>query len=188
MSHTHEPLQLLTMSILDNAYNYSWSIQGFGVLRLYIRGIGRLHIWDSTQRFANASMIHTHSWDLSSTVVTGKLVNHLYHEDYIGLPYNKVHLLTGYDSKLLSEPKPIFLTEWARQIYRPGDTYSQPGSHIHYTEAQDGTVTVMARREDKDGEADVYWPQGEEWGTARPRTATTEEVARAIEKVRWDIL
>lgn len=187
MNHI-KPLQLLTMAILDRADAYHWSIQGFGVLRLYVRDLGRIHIWDSTQRFTNTSMIHTHSWDLSSTIVAGWLVNKLYVEDDIlGVPYNRVHLLTGYDSKLLADPEPVRLFEKSHYTYHPGDSYAQHRNEIHETDAADGTVSVMLRKEDVDGEADVYWRQGAEWGTAKPRPATQDEVRKAIEKVRWNI-
>src|SRR5712691_11456301 len=37
-----QQLQVLALAILDKASAFHWSVHGFGVLRLYIRGVGRL--------------------------------------------------------------------------------------------------------------------------------------------------
>ena len=69
---------MLTVGILDNASSYKWSVQGFGMLRLYIRKVGRLHIWDNELRYPGVSVIHNHSWDLESTIIVGAIRNTRY--------------------------------------------------------------------------------------------------------------
>lgn len=189
MSNSHlapwlAPLRLLTLQVLDHAEKFSWSVQGFGVLRLYVRKVGRLHIWDDELRYPDVSMIHNHSWDLRSTVICGGLKNYRFLEDdLLGRPFWKQRLLTGFDSKMVqSSPVLVKLDLQPIEHYGPGDVYRQAAHEIHRTEAENGTVTLMERREDSEGLADVYWPKGCTWGSAKPRPATTTEVARTVAK------
>jgi len=182
-------LQLAVLAILDNATNYEWSVQGFGVLRLYIRRVGRLHVWDSALRYPNVSMIHNHSWDLRSDVVFGHLQNTRYNETswLPGMsnpePFCKQRLVTGYKTHMVSPVEHVELSHYPVEIYLPGDVYQQRAHEIHCTNAADGTVTLMARNEDENGQADVYWPRSGTWGTAKPRPATREEIEATVAKV-----
>lgn len=174
----------------DDPTGYGWSVQGFGVLRLYIRDIGRLHIWTKALRYPGVSLVHNHSWDLASTVVAGELRNTKFTElseyDSRGEPHHAMRLLTGYESKPLTDARHCRLLEYPGQVYWPGNVYVQAASEIHRTDALDGTITLMARNEDQNGEADVYWPAGTEWGNAKPRAARPEEIRVAIEHaMRW---
>jgi hypothetical protein len=180
-----DSLQLALLAILDHAQSYEWSVQGFGVLRLFIRGVGRVHLWDSELRYPNVSLIHTHSWDLQSTVVAGYLKNvryHAYRDESGPGNYQMMRLLTGYQSRPLTDAVPVILTPGQPELYGPGDVYKQWKNEVHSSHPDDGTITVMARREDVNGEAFVFWPTGSEWGTATPRQATSEEVARTVAK------
>ena len=176
-------LQLTVLHILDHAKEYPWSVQGFGVLRLFIRGVGRLHIWDTNLRYPGVSLVHNHSWSLESTIVAGELMNTRYVEN-VGLnpTHWKQRLLTGYKSKTVAEPTKVHLRRLTSEYYRAGDVYSQQASEIHETNALNGTITVMRRDEDENGHADVYWPLGAEWGTAIPRPATPEEVQATVQR------
>jgi hypothetical protein len=165
-----------------------WSVQGFGVLRFYIRNLGRLHVWDSRLRYPKVSLIHNHSWDLTSTVVSGVLVNRRFElvEQFNGRPYWQQRLLTGYDSKMEQpEPEKVFLLEEPRETYLPGEVYHQRAEEIHASYPDDHTITLMARREnDAPGFADVFWQPDEEWGTAKPRGATLEELWKYLPPAR----
>lgn len=191
-------LRLATIQILDRAltdneafhrrygndpHAWTWSVQGFGMLRLYIRQIGRLHIWDSALEYPNVSKVHTHSWDLKSTVVCGCVRNTRFAEEQvIGHAYKKHRLLTGYQARPVTEAVDTRLLSWPVETYFPGDVYAQHAHEIHRTDALDGTVTIMARNEDVNGEADVFWPVGCSWGTATPRQATPEEIRGSVTK------
>lgn len=170
------PLQIAVLGILDNADKYEWSVQGFGMLRLYIRKLGRLHIWDSMLRYPGVSMIHNHSWDLRSTIVAGELTNVIFSHNVDHVSFSGKRLVTGYQTHDVSELPTAILGVTSKQSYLPGECYSQAASLIHRTDAADGTITLMERQEDENGQADVYWPYGTEWGTAKPRPATTEEI------------
>jgi hypothetical protein len=179
MSH---PLRLAVTAILDNATAYEWSVQGFGMLRLYIRDIGRLHIWDSSLRYPDVSMVHNHSWDLRSTVVSGRLVNTRFWQHKAGAPHQGKRLITGYQTRDVQDLGVVLLRAQTPEIYIPGDVYHQRASEIHRTDAEDGTITLMERKEDEQGQADVYWHAGTEWGTAKPRPATRDEIVEVSQR------
>lgn len=189
------PLQVLALAILDNPLAYQWSVQGFGVLRLYIRDVGRLHIWDSALRYPGVSMIHNHSWDLRSTVIFGCLVNTRFTttppEGYVPWPrperYEGKRLITGYQTRDVVTLEPVTLYPNVVETFRSGDEYAQKAHEIHRTDAFDGTVTLMLRKEDENGQADVYWPAGTEWGTAKPRPATPEEVKNTVDRALLEL-
>lgn len=175
-------LQYAIIAILDDAKRHEkhqWSLQGFGMLRLYVRDFARIHIWHSQLRYPNVSMIHNHSWDLSSTVVIGRVVNTRYTPSArpeVGRLYHTQRRITGYQTVEIGPVQEQWLEQANAEIYDPGDTYAQKAHEIHRTDAQDGTVTVMERKEDTEGQADIYWPYGSEWGTAKPRAATRDEL------------
>jgi hypothetical protein len=74
-------LRLQTRFILENAYRFDWSLQGFGLLRLYLPGDGRLHIWDHSKAYYDVSQLHDHlQWGLTSTIVSGQITNQRYAE------------------------------------------------------------------------------------------------------------
>lgn len=200
--NTLRALQIAVIQIFDTAIGQldhalplygDWSVQGFGMLRLYVRNIGRIHIWTEALRYPNVSMIHNHAWDLDSTVICGRLLNTKFCEYHAKSArsntqlYNKVRLQTGFDSRLLANPELVRLYEYEPQIIPPGDNYYQAADEIHRTDAEEGTVTIMQRKDTKEaGQADVFWPVGSEWGTAQPRGATPEEIRLAIGKaMRW---
>lgn len=178
-------LQLAVLGLLDADEGLGkWSVQGLGVLRLYIRGLGRLHLWDRVLRYPNVSMVHTHSWDLRSTVVLGRLRNQRFIESTAGKPYHKQRLVTGYQTALVTKPNPVHLLACPGEIYYPGDIYRQHKDEIHISIPDDGCITLMERREDGHGEADVYWPEGCTWGTAQPRAANSQELRPVFERAR----
>lgn len=160
-------------------------MQGFGMLRLYIRNVGRLHLWDDRLRYPGVSMIHNHAWHLRSTVVSGELINQRYvHNDWQFLswakPYDHMRLQTGFDTRVLSPVDHVWMVPQKPERFIPGDVYLQAAHEIHETIAANGTITLMERHDTPTGEADVYWPSGTNWGTATPRAATPEEVERTV--------
>lgn len=191
-----KPLQLAVLQILDAAVGQieheqslygDWSVQGFGVLRLYIRKLGRLHIWNSALRYPGVSLIHNHSWDLRSTVVCGRLVNQRYEEWPFAPPtdpdlrYNRRRIMTGYDCHFVAPEDVVTLVRLPREEYFAGDIYHQTADVVHQSNPDDGCITLMERREDSDGHANVYWPANDSWGDAKPRLATRGEVLKTCQ-------
>lgn len=169
--------QTLARFILENAEKFQWSLQGLGMLRLYLPGDARLHVWDTRFAFPGASPVHDHlQWGLTSTILSGRLTNYRYREGS-GEEFHWARFKAGYNAKQLHAPETTLLERQPAEIYRPGDSYSQAPNEIHETQADWGTVTLMQKRPTADGEtARIFWPAGTVWGSAEPRAATPEEV------------
>lgn len=164
--------------ILEHAENLEWSLQGLGMLRLHMGHDTRLHVWDLRHARPGASPIHDHlQWGLTSTVVSGRMVNYRYFEDPAGDLYRFATLKAGYGCHFKHEPRLIRLRRGGDEIYLPGSSYSQLPEEIHWSVPDNGTVTIMRKEPTADGEsARVFWPEGTEWGSAEPRPATPDEV------------
>lgn len=175
LAHTFE-------SVMSGYMPKGWSVQGMGMLRLYISDIGRLHIWDSRLRYPGVSMIHNHSWDMSSTVISGEIANTRYEyvEGY-GKAYYRKRIQCGPEYQEVEAPVLVSLRCGASEIYLAGQDYNQVANEIHRTDAFDGTITLMERQHDGPlGQADVFWPEAELWGNAKPRPATMAEIAAVV--------
>lgn len=179
----------LVRFILENANNYKWSLQGFGMLRLYLSPTTRLHVWDDTFRVPGVSDIHDHPWDFESEIVAGELRNYRFDvEVAVNGGYHMSKLRCGPGGGLVGEPETVRLIQASDWFLRHGGAYCQRHDEVHKTVPANGTVTIVERdfREDVD-HARVFWPRGEEWVSAEPRDATPEEIG-AITKLslaRW---
>jgi hypothetical protein len=164
--------------------NYSlydgWSLQGFGMLRLYLSKDVRLHVWDKRFQVPNVSLIHTHPWDFTSRIVVGVMRNTRFMEGR-GNPHMKSQIGCGVGGGLVGTPERVSLIGGFPERFSGGGVYHQRATEIHASDYDDGTVTVVTRavRGDPD-HADVYWPDGEQWVSAEPRPATPDEVASII--------
>jgi len=175
-------LRTLTRFILENAEKFEWSLQGLGMLRLYLPNNTRLHVWDTRFAFPGASPIHDHlQWGLHSTVISGRLTNYRFKEyradEGLGAPYRCMTLKAGFNCFVKEEARDTYLGRLDAEVYNPGDSYAQEPNEIHETVPMNGTVTIMQKAPTLDAEsARVFWPRGQEWGSAEPRNATPEEV------------
>lgn len=179
--------RLLIQKILEKATNYDWSLQGMGMLRLYLTDAIRIHVWDSTYRIPNVSMIHSHPWNFSSEVIAGKMMNVRYTLRQ-GNSFNLIMIKCGIGAAVEKDYGQVGLQS-QKELYQSGEVYEQIATEIHKTEAEDGTVTLVTRtmREDLSRDhAFMYIPKGYEFVSAEPRPATFEEVSgitrRALEK------
>lgn len=197
----------LVRAILERATSYQWTVQGFGMMRLYLRKVGRIHVWDSRLRVRDVSDMHTHPWSLRSTIIAGTLVNERYATIPDTLPpnfaaelaqgqideYYEQLLQTGEGGGLKGEPNVVRVRRMSQEVYRPGDVYSQGPAEIHVSKPEDGCVTLMERPKGPDytEHAWVYWPRDRGqfgWTSAEPRVARDVEVAAAVALAltRWD--
>lgn len=178
---THATKELARL-ILSNAEHYEWSLQGMGMLRLHMGNNTRLHVWDARFRAPGVSMIHDHlQWALESTVVAGAITNRRYAVAMDRLsdehrPFQFATLKPGYGCFFKHEARDIWLRALPPEQYTPGMCYRQEPSEVHETDAEDGTVTIMRKTPTDDESARVFWPAGEQWGSAEPRPATADEV------------
>lgn len=175
-----ENMRALAKFILSRPHAWPWTLQGLGMLRLYIEPNLRLHIWDRRFAFPGATPIHDHlQWGLMSTVLSGELHNQRYIETSTGAPYKKMKIKAGTGCKNLEEPTIVFLRGYEPERYRVGESYSQYPSEIHETIPRNGTVTLMNKTPTADPEAaTVFWPADGDWGSAEPRDATWTEVEK----------
>lgn len=182
----HEPNYVmqahLVRAILEQWQAYSWTVQGFGMVRTKLADVGRIHIWDSRLAVPLVSTIHEHPWPLSSLVISGELLNQRFgHAGDYGLPYKRSRIATGEGGGLIGEPEDICILPSVHEAFGPGASYSQAPEELHRSIPQDGTVTLLSRPMGEPlQETWVYWPRGDEWVSAEPRPAKEFEVSRAV--------
>lgn len=173
--------QLLVKKLLQEANHYEWSLQGFGMLRLYLSKGVRLHIWHSAFRVPGVSDIHDHPWDFSSDVVCGNIINRQYIVESATIQpthmMRRIRCGPGGGVCESEAPVPVSLWRHFEHVVRPGSGYVQRHYEIHASHPEDGTVTLITRgfREDTE-HANVFYPLDTEWVSAEPRPATTSEV------------
>lgn len=169
-----------------------WSLQGFGMLRLYVSKSIRLHIWDPRIAVPDVTTRHTHPWDFKSTVVSGRIVDKVYRMAQ-GYPLTPTHMAaeivcgTG-GGMTPSAPTPVTLEQAGAAIIETGYSYRRFGNEIHESLPDPGTVTLVERRFHEDTEhAYVFYPFGREWVSAEPRQATAAEVDGILAQAlaRW---
>lgn len=175
----------IVRSILRNALDFEWSLQGFGMLRLYLTKDVRLHVWDDRYQVNNVSLLHDHPWDFESYIVTGEMRNTRYTiqdpsviaSSHTTQPFMMSKIQCGPGGGIRSTPEFVQLVEDSPEYYFSGDTYKQAADEIHKSVPQPGTVTIIERTFKPDTEhARVFWPAGTDWVSAEPRTASPDEV------------
>ena len=177
--------------ILDKHALFQWSVHGIGMLRLYLPNNTRLHVWDQRLRTVGVSDIHTHPWSFRSTVVSGKVLQQRFAEERAAdLPagtgagmFLRSRIRTGDAAAENRDPEQLVcLVPGPVEVYGPGDSYEQLYNEIHRSFPVNGTVTYIERTMAEDADhACIYWPNGEEWVDAKPRSASMCEVNDVIE-------
>lgn len=172
--------KLLVKNILEKAEHYKWSIQGLGMLRLYLSDETRLHIWDDRYKIADVSPLHDHPWSFESEVVAGRVRQFRYTEvpgeEKGAAKFNYATIKCGEGAFTVTEPKTIWLAHKFEVIHQ-GERYTQHKDEIHESLPCDGTVTLVHRKFHPDREhARVFWQGDGGFVSAEPRTATYAEV------------
>lgn len=169
----------LIRTILNNPHDFDdWTLQGFGMLRLYLTKAIRLHLWHSEFAVADVSLLHDHPWDFESYIVSGRLVNYRYAEVlHNGSPWQYSKIKCGAGGGMRSDPERVLLVESSPEILVGGNIYNQRSDEIHKSIPDDGTVTLIEREFKPDTEhARVFWPVGQDWVSAEPRPAAAWEI------------
>lgn len=159
-----------------------WSYQGLGMLRCYMddRREHRLHVWNTDRAIENVSAMHTHPWDFESEILTGTVENVRYVRvaDNRGELFDEYKLLCGENACTLSDPRPVYLTEFT-DWSGPGNRYYQRASEIHRSKPTTGCVTLVQRTVPEGKNPDhalVFTEHGKPWVDAAPRPATPQEI------------
>lgn len=176
-------IRLLVENILKHPKDFEWSVQGLGMMRVYLSQAVRLHIWDSALKVPGVSPLHTHPWNMKSTVVAGRYKQHRYITELELNPLNKgeefnmVEIKCGENACTMQEPQKISLVKCPLEIYKEGESYTQDSEEIHLSCPEDGTVTLVERtfKADRD-HAKVFWRGKGGWVDAKPRPAEAHEV------------
>jgi hypothetical protein len=169
--------KLLVRNILEYPTKFHWSVQGLGMMRVYLSRAVRLHVWDSELKIPGVSALHTHPWDMKSYVIAGRYKQHRYTKGYNGETFNEATIQCGENAHVIGDPVRVGLVEHDLEVYAEGDRYKQAASEIHLSLPEDGTVTIVERVFKKDTEhANVYWRGTGPWVDAQPRPATETEV------------
>lgn len=162
-------------SILEHPHDFDWSLQGFGMLRVYVGEHKRFRLNVRHSKFAvpNVSIIHNHPWDFRSWILAGRFTNVRY-QFGTGDVYKAMMIEPGDKGGPAGDEQITIMHET-----RPEDTYEQRADEVHASYYTDGTVTLNDRTGRRNADrAMVYWRDGE-WVDAKPRTATRDEVAFA---------
>lgn len=181
MKNTYD--RLLIENLLTKPHGFNWSVQGLGMMRLYLSQAVRLHIWDGALRVPGVSAIHSHPWDLQSRVIAGRYKQHRYQvlaENATATyaeQFNLALIKCGEGACVMGEPTKLYMIEMPLEIYAAGEAYAQSKEEIHLSLPEDGTVTMVERtfHEDRD-HARVFWRGQGGWVDAEPREATRKEI------------
>lgn len=175
--------------ILTNAQKFEWSIQGLGMLRLYLNPTQRLHVWSREAKRAEVSTIHDHPWDFESEIISGSIDNLIFESVPHGLPHLRQRILCGPGGGVDGQPEEIGLICRTRSTYWTGRSYAQKAEVIHESDPIEGTVTLITRTFRPDTEhANVFYEVGKTWVSAEPRVATAAEIERITRSAldRWN--
>jgi hypothetical protein len=172
---TEKIMKPLVKSILEHPLDRQWSLQGLGMLRLYLSDELRLHVWNQHYAVEGVSAIHTHPWSFQSIVIAGHVNQYLYREHNRGEIYNYSEITCGQDDQTL-RPKTIRLMR-ELQEFKNGEVYSQHKDDIHESFPTLGTVTLCLRIFENDRDhAKVFWPHHTNFISAAARPASDEEI------------
>src|SRR6476469_8116915 len=119
------PLNGFLDYLFEHPLDFPWSIQGLGMLRLYLNDRDRLSIWHNSGRVLDATPIHDHYWGFESHILAGKLINNRYIRSEKGGLYSRFRIVTGENTALLEGPEDDLLLLASRWHYYPGEVYTQ---------------------------------------------------------------
>jgi hypothetical protein len=184
--------KLAVQQILQTAHAHPWSLQGFGMFRLYLSKQVRLHVWDARFMVEKVTTLHTHPWAFTSHVLSGLMVDRLLRKGP-SMTDDPTHyeqqIVCGPGGGMSSEKVPVRLEPIQIAAYGPGSSYTREASDIHESVYQSGTVTLVERQFLPDTEhAFVYFPLNRTWVTAEPREAKREEIEAMARMAldRWE--
>jgi hypothetical protein len=174
----------LVRFMLERAHDFEWSLQGFGMFRLYLSREMRLHVWDFRFAAADVTTLHTHPWDFLSTVISGRITDRVYREIS---SHPKTHMrqriVCGPGGCATDDPpEPVCLQPYREDTFQRGQWYRLSAKQIHESIPAPGTITLIRRWFGEDTEhAHVFYPVGKKWVSAEPRKATGDEISNMRE-------
>lgn len=196
---THHDVRSSVHEILLDWRHHEWQSQGFGMLRTYLPGEDepRLQIWDQRLAVWKSTAIHDHPWSFTSTIIAGILFNQRYvradgansTQASPSAPFAELYkevIITpgphrGEATPDQTPPHDVWLAAKPVEAYGIGEQYSQTWDELHETRYLPGTVTLLSRHRERGVDrASSIWRGDGGWISARPRTATAEEVEMVV--------
>lgn len=179
---------------LPHENHREWTVQGFGMMRTYLDEdkTWRLNIYHPDLAIKNVSEVHSHPWSFMSWIIAGTLTNTRYsvrrhnpiYDD--ALYMHGARIMTGIKSNVgdagaggVAPQFDAWLVPYQISRMKPGEIYEMEAPEVHKTAYTAGCVTLNRRvvaPGDTGEHADVYWPHGTDWVSAKPRLATTHEI------------
>jgi len=164
----------------------TWTLQGFGMFRLYLSKSMRLHVWDDRFRTESVSTIHSHPWHFRSTVISGRMTDVLYEVSNFGFKtptHSRQKIVCGPGGCAVGESESVLVEKLQEVTFVEGDSYSLTADAFHESKPESGTVTIIEREFREDTEhAYVCFPHGEKWVSAEPRKAIPKEIEAMAER------
>lgn len=184
MKQELKPLQAMLAGLLVRSHQYSWTVQGFGMIRTYLDPDKRwrLNIWDDRLGTPDVSVIHDHPWSFTSYVLAGEVKNVRYRVVEGSPTHHYQEIVTGEEGGPKGAIASCCMGFDLPEDYRAGEWYSQKLDEIHHIECVRGTVTLNDRTKPILAHtARVFWPLGTKWVDAKPRPALQRELDAAVE-------
>lgn len=170
----------LLLPILTRAEDFEWSLQGFGMLRMYITPEVRLHLWNPHAAYPGVTRIHNHPWDFESHVICGSMLDRLYRtQDWsrFAPTHREERIVCGPGGHSEGAKRTVRLVLKGERRVSAGESYTLKASELHESLPEPGTATIIVRTFKTDTEHALVYPQVERpWVSAEPRPATKEEV------------
>lgn len=172
----------LVKLILQKPLQFEWETHGMGFLRLRLPGDKRLHIFDSSLRYPNVSMIHNHTqWSFVSHILSGCMQNIEYDFDEESKEFINTHkfctIECGIGCKKIGADSFCRLKKTKIRKLFAGESYSMESTDLHETDAIDGTVSIISQYRNRGiTTALVFWEIGSEWVSGEPRKSTKQEI------------
>lgn len=189
-------LTSMTRAVLEDPEKYFWDLQGFGMLRTRLSDECRINVWDDRYRVDHVSDIHTHPWDFTSTLVSGRLVDETFNP--CEMTKSGPGILRGFHAEIkpgegggLSGKgvgKAAAFERGSAILLFPGGWYELKHDEWHRSWAARGSVTVNTRARQGADLAQVFWWESQFWVSAEPKPATAEEVNDIVSYAlaRWE--
>lgn len=181
-----QPTEIVIRSVLERAGTYRWTTMGFGMIRTYLDDAKRwrLTVWDDRLQVPGVSTIHDHPWSFTSHVICGTLINQRYRCEFAeGVASHQFHRIkTGEGGGPVEHAVDCLLRPRLCNTWQAGQSYRQELREVHETLYDRGTVTLNDRTPPtKEHTARVFWPKGQQWVDAMPRSATHKEIVQATQ-------
>lgn len=188
--------RLLAARVIEQAHLYDWSVQGFGLIRTYLPGNKRLHIWSQRFKIQDATTLHSHPWNFTSHVLAGRMHEIVAEKvtieqasclDSNVLKAKENKILCGEDAKVITSTDCFLSTKVT--YHQAGLSYSHKYSDIHASLPSFDCVTLIEREPlDDPDHAYSYTLNDDPWVSAEPRGIDHNEIEGSLNRAHASLV